>query len=133
MRFVTVTGLVWSLVALYAVAAAAKGGAAQAQVSAAFYLVSTATMGMFVAHSLERSARRDFLQQRRIRRQKEDLEHALSEVKVLRGLIPVCAWCRKVREDGGYWSQLEDYVSSRSEASFTHGICPSCSATVLPD
>jgi PAS domain S-box-containing protein len=49
-----------------------------------------------------------------------------AEVHTLRGLLPVCAWCRKVRDDQGYWSQLESYVSQRSQAKFSHGICPEC-------
>jgi hypothetical protein len=49
-----------------------------------------------------------------------------SEIKTLNGLLPVCSWCKKVRDDRGYWEQLEHYVSNRSAASFTHGICPDC-------
>jgi hypothetical protein len=49
-----------------------------------------------------------------------------SEIKTLSGLLPVCAWCKKVRDDGGYWEQIEKYISSRTRASFTHGICPDC-------
>lgn len=49
-----------------------------------------------------------------------------NEIKTLSGLLPVCAWCRKVRDDQGYWDQLESYVAARSDASFTHCICPDC-------
>ncbi|HLP76277.1 MAG TPA: hypothetical protein VK327_05100 [Candidatus Paceibacterota bacterium] len=49
-----------------------------------------------------------------------------SEIKTLSGLLPVCAWCKKVRDDGGYWEQIEKYIASRTKASFTHGICPDC-------
>jgi CheY-like chemotaxis protein len=55
-----------------------------------------------------------------------ELEHALGHIKTLRGLLPICAWCKKIRDDGNYWRQVEDYVASHTEASFTHGICPSC-------
>ncbi|HLO67235.1 MAG TPA: hypothetical protein VK188_09475 [Holophaga sp.] len=48
------------------------------------------------------------------------------EVAVLRGLIPICAHCKKVRNDGGYWEQVETYITTRTEASFSHGICPEC-------
>ncbi len=48
------------------------------------------------------------------------------EVTTLSGLLPVCAWCKKVRDDRGYWEQIERYVETRSRASFSHGICPSC-------
>jgi len=55
-----------------------------------------------------------------------ELEHALAHIKTLSGLLPICAWCKKIRDDGNYWRQVEDYVASHTEASFTHGICPSC-------
>jgi hypothetical protein len=55
-----------------------------------------------------------------------ELQEALATVKTLRGLIPICAWCKKVRDDQGYWSQVEVYVRDRSEAEFSHGICPDC-------
>jgi hypothetical protein len=49
---------------------------------------------------------------------------------VLRGLLPVCAWCKKVREDDGYWSELDRYIASHTEASVSHGICPACTERV---
>ncbi len=55
-----------------------------------------------------------------------DLEQALSEIKTLRGLIPLCAWCKKIRDDHGFWRQLEEYLSGHTEAEFTHGLCPEC-------
>ena len=55
-----------------------------------------------------------------------ELEIALAHVKRLQGLVPMCAWCKKVRDDQNYWRQVEEYVSERSEARFTHGICPEC-------
>jgi hypothetical protein len=55
-----------------------------------------------------------------------ELEAALDNVKVLRGLIPICAHCKKVRNDKGYWEQVETYVRQRTEAQFSHGICPDC-------
>jgi integral membrane sensor domain MASE1 len=54
------------------------------------------------------------------------LEHALAEVRTLRGLIPICAWCHKIRNDTGFWQQMEVYVSARTHAEFTHSICPEC-------
>jgi hypothetical protein len=54
------------------------------------------------------------------------LQKALGEVKTLSGLLPICASCKKIRDDGGYWRQLEDYIGERSEAQFSHGICPEC-------
>jgi hypothetical protein len=57
----------------------------------------------------------------------EELSRALIEVNTLTGLLPICAWCRKVRDDDGYWRQLEDYFLSHSHVKFTHGICEDCS------
>lgn len=55
-----------------------------------------------------------------------ELETALAEIKTLRGLIPLCAWCKKMRDDQGFWQQLEDYLREHTEATFTHGMCPEC-------
>lgn len=57
-----------------------------------------------------------------------ELEEALQRVKQLQGLIPICAWCKKVRDDRNYWQQVEQYVTEHSEARFTHSICPDCRA-----
>ena len=55
-----------------------------------------------------------------------ELQIALAEIKTLRGFIPICAWCHKVRDDAGFWQQLEMYLDARTDATFSHGICPSC-------
>jgi len=55
-----------------------------------------------------------------------DLEAALARVKALEGMLPICMYCKKVRDDKNYWQQVETYVSQRSEARFSHGICPEC-------
>jgi phosphoserine phosphatase RsbU/P len=55
-----------------------------------------------------------------------DLEEALSRVKQLQGLLPICSYCKKIRDDRNYWQQVEQYVTERTEARFTHGICPAC-------
>lgn len=55
-----------------------------------------------------------------------ELSTALAEVQTLTGLLPICAWCKKVRDDDGYWQRVEDYLTSRSQLKFTHGICTDC-------
>ena len=50
----------------------------------------------------------------------------MRQVKALNGLLPICASCKRIRDDKGYWQQVETYISSHSNASFTHGICPEC-------
>jgi CheY-like chemotaxis protein len=62
----------------------------------------------------------------------EELQRALSEVKVLRGLIPICASCKKIRNDGGFWQQLEEYIGEHSEAEFSHGLCQPCLKKLYP-
>lgn len=54
------------------------------------------------------------------------LEEALAQVNRLQGLLPICAWCKKVRNDQNYWQQVEIYVAERTDARFSHGICPEC-------
>jgi hypothetical protein len=55
-----------------------------------------------------------------------ELQEALARVKTLSGLVPICAWCKKIRDDRGFWNEVEVYVQSRSEATFSHGVCPTC-------
>jgi PAS domain S-box-containing protein len=55
-----------------------------------------------------------------------DLQDALGKVQTLRGLIPICAWCKRIRDDKGYWEQIEVYIRNHSEANFSHGVCPDC-------
>ena len=62
-----------------------------------------------------------------------ELEQALSEVKILRGFIPICAACKKIRDDQGYWQQLETYIQNRSEALFSHSICKECMKKLYPE
>jgi PAS domain S-box-containing protein len=73
---------------------------------------------------------RDITQRRRIeeerRRLTDDLQDALAKIKRLRGLLPICASCKKIRDDKGYWNQLETYIQDHSEAEFSHGFCPEC-------
>jgi phosphoserine phosphatase RsbU/P len=63
----------------------------------------------------------------------EDLQHALEEIETLRGIIPICAWCKRIRDDAGYWEQVEVYVRKHSGAEFSHSICPQCAQSLCPD
>ena len=62
-----------------------------------------------------------------------ELERAREKVKVLQGLLPICANCKKIRNAEGAWTQLEAYIAEQSEADFTHGICPACMAELYPE
>jgi PAS domain S-box-containing protein len=61
-----------------------------------------------------------------------ELEAARAKVKILQGLLPICAGCKKIRSEAGIWTPLETYISERSEADFSHGICPECLARLYP-
>lgn len=61
-----------------------------------------------------------------------ELEKSLEQVKLLKGFIPICASCKKVRDDQGFWSQVESYITKHSEAQFSHGICPDCAKKLYP-
>ena len=56
----------------------------------------------------------------------EALQKALQDVHTLHGLLPICAWCKRIRDDEGYWNQMETYIHEHTEATFSHGICPEC-------
>jgi phosphoserine phosphatase RsbU/P len=62
----------------------------------------------------------------------EELQEALIDVRKLSGLLPICAYCKRIRDDKNYWQQIEKYFSERSEAQFSHGICPDCLEEHLP-
>lgn len=61
-----------------------------------------------------------------------ELQDALAEIRTLKGFIPICASCKKIRNDKGYWEQMEAYITRRSEAKFTHGVCPACAKKLYP-
>lgn len=68
-----------------------------------------------------------------LRRTSANLAKAARQIKTLQGLLPICAHCKKIRNEDGTWCLLEEYISSHSQASFTHGICPNCTTRYFPD
>jgi PAS domain S-box-containing protein len=80
---------------------------------------------------------RDITKRKLIEEQRDksilDLQQALSEVKKLSGLLPICSYCKKIRDDKGYWNQIESYIHKHSEAQFSHGICQECAKKHYPD
>jgi len=62
----------------------------------------------------------------------DELQQALNEIKHLSGLLPICSECKKIRDDQGFWRQVEDYIASHSQAVFSHGICPECREKLYP-
>ena len=63
----------------------------------------------------------------------EELRRTLGEVKTLRGFLPICSSCKKIRSDEGSWQQIESYIREHSDAEFSHGICPECAKTLYPE
>jgi len=95
-----------------------------AQAGAGAYLVKPAA-----PEEVERAiliARARFADLLELKRVNAELRDALAHVKTLTGLLPICCHCKKIRDDEGYWSQVEEYLTKRIEVDFTHGICPEC-------
>jgi hypothetical protein len=116
LRFVVAAVASSSIVLLYEVTALLSGTTpAAAMISNSLFLNTVNVIGMSASYSIERHVRADFLQRRMLQEQ-------------LGGLLPICAWCKKIRDDRGYWSQLEAYIITHSQAEFSHSICPKCEA-----
>ena len=83
------------------------------------------------------SVSRDISDRKRVEQEREhlvsELQEALAQVKTLKGFIPICASCKKIRNDEGYWEQLEAYLREHAEVEFSHGICPSCARKLYPE
>jgi transcriptional regulator with GAF, ATPase, and Fis domain len=77
-----------------------------------------------------------FIERKRVEEEREklicELQDALAKIKTLRGLLPICSSCKKIRDDKGYWNQIEAYLRDHSEAEFSHGICPECLKKLYP-
>lgn len=80
---------------------------------------------------LDITARKEIEEERN--RLVEQLQSALAEVKVLSGFLPICMSCKKIRDDQGYWNQLEAYISDHSDAEFSHGVCPDCAKRYMAE
>ncbi|MBA4389444.1 MAG: hypothetical protein C0399_00695 [Syntrophus sp. (in: bacteria)] len=79
----------------------------------------------------------DITKRKKIEEEREklilELKDAISKIRTLKGLLPICSSCKKIRNDAGYWEQMEVYVRDHSEADFTHGICPECAKKLYPE
>jgi DNA-binding response OmpR family regulator len=71
--------------------------------------------------------------QRRLEKKNEQLRQALDEIQLLRGILPICSSCKKIRNEDGYWEQIETYIRDRSEVDFSHGICIDCARKLYPE
>lgn len=88
-------------------------------------------------HQIRITALRDITERRAMEEQRErtiaELQAALAEIKELRGFLPICSSCKKIRDDAGYWLQVEEYIEDRTDARFSHSICPECYLKLYPD
>jgi PAS domain S-box-containing protein len=84
-----------------------------------------------------RHLRQEILEREMAQKEKErlikELQEASRKVKTLRGFLPICACCKKIRDDKGYWSQVETYLLEHAEVEFSHGLCPECQKLMYPD
>jgi hypothetical protein len=90
----------------------------------AFVVVNV--LGALTARQVHYWKRQQFIAMLRQTELRAELEQALAEIKTLRGILPICSHCKRVRDDSGYWQQVEVYVRDRSYAEFSHSICPTC-------
>ncbi len=70
---------------------------------------------------------------KRLAQKNAELQAAFSEIKRLRGMIPICSSCKNIRDDSGYWHEVAAYISDHSDAEFTHSLCPNCAQKLYPD
>ena len=112
-----------------------------------FFCVGANFIGMLASYLIEYQFRRDYFFTRKNEAQSlkiesvnrkltktiDELSAALDNIKVLRGLIPICSNCKKIRDDKGFWHRVEQYITEHSDATFTHGICPECETELYGD
>ncbi len=107
-------------------------GVQAVQAGAQDYLIKGQTDGTLLEKAIRYSIKRKQLENEKERLIRE-LQESLAKVKLLSGLLPICASCKKIRDDKGYWKQVETYFSEHSDARFTHGICPDCGKKLYPE
>lgn len=101
--------------------------------AAVFAFVVVNILGGETSRRMHRWRREQFGAYLRETELRRALERAMAEIRTLRGIIPICAHCKRVRDDAGYWQQVEVYVGARTDAKFSHGVCPDCLTTYYAD
>lgn len=91
-----------------------------------FFLIGMMLIFIYIGYLVEKISRKNFTVSAR-------LSDMLAEVRQLSGLLPICASCKKIRDDKGYWNQIEEYFTEHTDAIFSHGICPECAKKLYPD
>lgn len=90
-------------------------------------------IGGILSWRLNFERRKRYLASMDLQQTNNELEKALTEIKTLRGIVPICAKCKKIRDDKGYWNQLEAYMETHLDAEFSHGLCPDCMRELYPE
>lgn len=80
-----------------------------------------------------KAGERVLLLEKELKKKISELQEALRNVRTLEGILPICAWCKKIRTDDKYWQSVEEYVTEHSRADFTHSICPECRDKFMAD
>lgn len=140
-RFLWASATCWTLVICYEITAfMIIDTPVNILINNNFFFISANLIGMIASYLMEYSARKNYylfhlLEKVNDKLQEKNLalEQALENVKTLSGFIPICMHCKKIRDDQGYWNQLENYISSRSEAQFSHSLCPDCMKRLYPE
>jgi len=96
-------------------------------------LIMFSVVALFISRMVYFQKVKEYKHRKKIEGLVSSLREANDNVKVLSGFLPICSYCKKIRDDQGYWSQLEAYIDTHSEAAFSHGICPNCLNRHYPD
>lgn len=80
----------------------------------------------FISHAYMKMGEEISQREEKLKQVNQELEAALQDVQELSGLLPICSFCKKIRDDKGYWNQVEEYIQNHTKAQFTHGLCPEC-------
>lgn len=124
-------GTAWVLVALISAALGfLTPGGHEYELSNVLRFLTVYLLLAIFSYALESSRDRFYSE---LLEEKVSLEDTLARIKTLRGLLPICTRCKKVRDDKGYWQQIECFVDEHSEAEFSHGVCPKCAIRFYPD
>ena len=96
------------------------------------YLICLGLPAFFAAITWEELVHHRETLENRVQERTHELQSALTEIKTLRGILPICSGCKKIRDDQGYWNRLETYITEHSGAEFSHGLCPDCAVKLYP-
>jgi len=147
-RFIWASITCWAIVLLYEIVAIwVVDTPAPVLLNNNFFFIGASIVGMFICYSIEGHARKNFYLRHLLEKEKikvtktnkklkekiHEVAKASAKIKKLSGLLPICARCKKIRDDKGYWNQIEAYITTHSEAEFSHSICPECARELYPD